>query len=288
MRKDINSEELIKDYNSGLQIKRICEKYKCGLKPIYRILNKAKQKKHNGRKYLINEGAYLDKIDSHMKAYFLGWVYSDGTTNKKRGSCTIAIHKDDSYILDAFNHFFFNGKAKLYSKKNSNCIAFPIVSREFHSQLELLGLKNDNKTFDLDFPHHLPKQFINSFLLGFFDGDGYVGVRHREGHKSPEAILSFCGTKSMCEGIRSTIFKYLNIEICPVKKHDKIFIVDTSNRGKIEIILNWMYKDMEKIGLFLTRKREKAPMNVFYHKNAWQNKLIASVENSEKCLDAAM
>ena len=50
------------------------------------------------RKYKLNEGFF--KIWSHEMAYVLGWFFSDGTVSTNKHSCSIHLHKKDSYILE--------------------------------------------------------------------------------------------------------------------------------------------------------------------------------------------
>ena len=50
------------------------------------------------RKYELNEN-YFKEINDPNKAYILGFIYADGSINRKNNQLTITIKKDDEEIL---------------------------------------------------------------------------------------------------------------------------------------------------------------------------------------------
>jgi hypothetical protein len=113
------------------------------------------------------------KTESHDMAYILGLWYADGyiyTNNRGCKFFSIAIHNDDSYILQ-----------KILDKMNSNyplqqhsetVKRFIITSKEFYNDIINIG-GCERKSLNLIFPK-LSKEFIPSFIRGFFDGDGCI------------------------------------------------------------------------------------------------------------------
>ena len=50
------------------------------------------------RKYTLNEN-YFEEIDSSNKSYILGFIYADGSINKKNNSLTICLSEKDKDVL---------------------------------------------------------------------------------------------------------------------------------------------------------------------------------------------
>lgn len=129
----------------------------------------------NSTKYSI-DSAYFEKIDSNEKAYWLGFIYADGSVSDKR--LKIAVSEKDKEVLEAFSKDIrFTGI--IYSEKPSkgfkNCGPMSVLciyNKNLVKQLEDLGVII-NKVNRLSMPK-IDIKFIPSFLLGFLDGDGYT------------------------------------------------------------------------------------------------------------------
>ena len=131
-----------------------------------------------GHKCKINEN-YFENIDSHKKAYWLGFICADGHINKQ-GYLTIAIK--DKEILEKFTkdtnstykiqHVFQldNRTGKSY-EKYSCCFS----NKVFVSHIINHGVTHD-KSDVLNFPN-IDEQYYSSFIAGLFDGDGSVYVK---------------------------------------------------------------------------------------------------------------
>lgn len=131
------------------------------------------------------------KIDTQEKAYFLGFMYGDGTISeytskngKIRYQTKISIHENDNELILMFmkNFPFFNKGSFDYSKYNANSgiqSSVSSYSKELSQDLQLNGLyprksyENANK---LRIPN-IEKELIPHFIRGFFDADGSVYTR---------------------------------------------------------------------------------------------------------------
>lgn len=123
--------------------------------------------------YTLNEH-YFDSIDTEEKAYWLGFLYADG-----------CISNNSIYFGQAENRADIVHKfIKALSITKPIKISYPkigkpfyncqIVSKIFFNRLKELGCI-PNKSLILTFnPDIIPKQFINSFIRGYFDGDGCI------------------------------------------------------------------------------------------------------------------
>lgn len=122
------------------------------------------------RKYNVNEN-YFECINSHEKAYVLGFFYADGCNHGEEIRFTQDIERID--ILQ-------NIKQSLNAEN-------PIKEcRPGHFQLSICSKKMSNdliklgcppaKSLILHFPTSdiVPTKYLSSFILGYFDGDGCV------------------------------------------------------------------------------------------------------------------
>ena len=103
----IEKQDLIELYvNKQLSTKEIGNIYNVTSKTIRQHLHKhgieVRQSNVINRKYFFDE-AYFDTIDSHNKAYLLGFICADGWIGKHRlGKCDklgVGIHKQDEELL---------------------------------------------------------------------------------------------------------------------------------------------------------------------------------------------
>lgn len=250
--------EIIQDYCSGLILNKIKIKY--GIKEFHllKIIKKLKASGIETRRgsYKIREEAFLDSINCPEKAYFLGWIFSDGCLHKTNGNIQLGIQNRDSYVLDFFNNFFYGGKRKIYVDFKKDMKIFVVNNPTLYKQCVEIGL-HPNKTFDLLFPYgKIPDEYMKHFILGLFDGDGCASFSPTP--YSFKYTFSFCGTKDMCLGFSSQIEKFTEVKLNEIEKtkSDNLYLVRTSNKLKIKKIADWLYKDVD---FFLKRKFDKFP-----------------------------
>ena len=162
------------------------------------------------RKEDINDD-YFEKIDNHNKAYVLGAMYSDGylviegTKTKRIGIDSIDrewlenIAKDMQYTGEIVE--LKNRKSGYNSRKPS--YRFKISSPKLYEDLIKLGCF-EHKTEILQFPteEQVPKEFLNSFIAGYLDGDGSLSiVTEKTGYI--RFRMTFTGTREMMQGIQN-------------------------------------------------------------------------------------
>jgi len=120
-------------------------------------------------------------IDNELKAYFLGWMYSDGCVfyneQAQSYSTKIKLQSQDEDIL----HLFMDlSNFKLFNEYKDG-LRYPYIityNREFAKTLVKNGVFPDksgrNRNF-LFFPD-IEKEFYPYFIRGLFDGDGSYGI----------------------------------------------------------------------------------------------------------------
>lgn len=234
-------------------------------------------------KYRSNDN-YFDIIDDENKAYLLGFFIADGyVTSDKRICFNNSI--DDLEIVEKAN-LFISPESKLYFSNKQTGAKFrkEQVSLRFKSGYMCDILKNrydiiQTKTLHSDFKFNfelIPKELINHFIRGYFDGDGSVSF-----YKTNNTIFfnfSFVFNSLKFTEQISNIFIEL-FDIIPVIREKKgktctyytlRFNYSRNRVSKIQEIYNWLYKDSS---ICLNRKKDKFEQYFEYRANSNLNKL---------------
>jgi|ERR1051325_11151408 DNA-binding CsgD family transcriptional regulator len=118
---------------------------------------------------------YFESINTEEKAYWLGWMYSDGTHNGSR--IKIALQAQDKPLLYRFKQALSCTKELASFKTNFNTFSceLTITSRKMCEDLTRLGCV-PRKSLILKFPteDQVPKHLLKYFIRGYFEGDGTV------------------------------------------------------------------------------------------------------------------
>lgn len=114
-------------------------------------------------------------IDSKEKAYYLGFLWADGTITKTDVSLEI-LESDGALLLNSFKKI---GHFNTYSRQRSNSKNKQINIRLYCTALATFlkqGLGYDKKSIDAPVKvlNHIPNKFHKYFWRGYFDGDGCI------------------------------------------------------------------------------------------------------------------
>lgn len=120
------------------------------------------------RKYKVNEN-YFEDINSHEKAYILGFIYADGYNGEDTLELAQNMERED--VLIHIKKALETDQEIKYYIPNKGTLN--IYSKKICSDLANLGAIR-NKSLVLQFPTFLPEDLMCSFILGYFDGDGCV------------------------------------------------------------------------------------------------------------------
>lgn len=198
---------------------------------------------------------YFKEINSKEKAYFLGWIVSDGCLHKTKYK--VSFHLKEREPLDklklAINTTIPISPYDLKPDKRTNKIysgfSFQINSRQFHDNLVKLGV-NIGKSQRCKVPK-MNKKFISHFFRGLFDGDGSIHIA------GPGIRVNLIATHE----IINFLIKFLKIKhynIVTVKDNIvKIYLYSETKR-----FLDFIYQDCSE-QILLSRKY-KLYKNLFY------------------------
>jgi hypothetical protein len=215
------SNEIEKMYLNGLSIKQISNKFNCYNQSVINLLKKLKV--YNPKK--INQGnvRYFQKIDSYEKAYFLGFITADGCLqdngNGSKG-LSITIHRKDVCVLENLklqigceNTIKSITTKMSNSDKNKDHVRLSIFNRFLYDDLCSYGLTERKSTTMKSILYNIPYKFRNSFILGYFDGDGSV-VLPKIKTVGYSINVSFRGTYEFLKDIP----EHLNLDSFSIKK----------------------------------------------------------------------
>lgn len=212
------------------------------------------------KKYDFNEN-YFNKLKTHEQAYILGFIYADGYNSNSRLELSQKEERID--ILEKINRALkSNIPIKSYSP---GTYRLSFNSIKLCSDLTKLGAVK-NKSLTLIFPDFIPDRLMSSFILGYFDGDGYIwnGKRkkmivkdssRKEGFRE-RIVHNVKFTFTGCVSFIDPLQKYL-IKIGIVKRKtklnyskaknpntptcDKVCTMEYSGRKQIKNLYEYMY-----------------------------------------------
>lgn len=216
------------------------------------------------RQYELNPN-YFNKIDSHEKAYVLGFLYADGSNRGDGITFTQDFERID--ILEKIRNAL-GSNAPIREKLPGHYI-LEVFSNTMVKDIEALGVIK-NKSLLLQFPSFqiCPEEFMSSFILGYFDGDGCIwnGKRkkmlvkdstRKEGYR--ERIIhnvkfTFTGCASFIESLqeylvkigivkRKTKLNYSKANNPNTPTCNKVCTMEYSGRGQIRNLYEYMYSN---------------------------------------------
>lgn len=237
----------------GLPNKKSMKNKKIKIKEeVYQNHIKEKENYYKNIKY-----DFFRHIDSKEKAYYLGLLASDGCVyrgNNKRYLINISLRKEDSYILDNF-YKILNIKRKCVHI--NNYCQFQISSKTMFDDLSKYGIV-PRKTWIMNIKN-IPSEYIPSFLLGYFDGDGSITSSKK--NTIAGVGVGICGTKSSMMSIANLLDKLglsysLILDNREEKYKGEFYNINFKNTSEKYCFLKLIYSENTDI-LKLKRKKER-------------------------------
>jgi hypothetical protein len=202
-------------------------------------------------KYTVDT-SFFKNIDSPEKAYFLGWIVSDGSIGLDN-ALKIRLQKDDSKILNILRRLIkSNRRLKIVSYKDYGYVNrkdqadLSIYNKEICNDLRKLGYDN-KKTKSAIFPTFLSDELIPHFVRGLFEGDGCIHLKPvkikyiRKEYPTKRAQFYICGTKDICMGLER-VFNKLQIK-STVREKTGCYEIRICGNVNIYRTLVWLYRD---------------------------------------------
>jgi len=243
--------EIIKLYNLGhgtIELSKFFKKHRSTIQSILKR-NDTILRKCSFRKYWYNINFF--KEYNKYNCYWAGYILADGCLRSDRK--TLNIKTKDKEHLDKFKNIIS------YNKKINKNKKYPSISingNYFYEDLYNNFHITPQKTYTTIFPQQVPKELLNHFIRGIFDGDGCITY-------STCPSITFVGTNSLLDSLRY-IFKNIDVKLksrneVPPLQHNSpsklIAMICYSGKNAYKI-LKWIYKDSEE-RIRLNRKYNK-------------------------------
>lgn len=218
-------------------------------------------------KYVYDDKIF-DCIDTEFKAWFLGWILSDGSIGKG-GNVTIAIDSSEIVILEKIQKMFCK-EIEIKKIKNRNLVSYTISSKYMVNRIkEIAGIPSDvfaisSNMFALN---DIPDSLFYHFVRGYFEGDGYVA----DIVKSKKSISPNCKITSNSEYIVHAIADRMGIA-CSFYLDGASYILSYNGVNALDF-LGKLYDGAE---FFMTRKRD-----LYIDACMWE----PTLKNSSKIID---
>lgn len=243
-------DDIIRDYRNGIRIIELAKKYNVHERTIYNYLESVGEE----RDYIyINKSLrrdYFSIIDSYDKAYFLGFIISDGCIQDDN-NLRITLQLQDDYILKIFAKKICNENPLYFNGSRPNEITFHFKSKQVKDDLAKYGVVPRKSLISYLPIDMIPDDLIHHMIRGTFDGNGWITCTDKTKN------IGYCaGNERIVTEFRDwLVFKLgvYNVKVIQFGEHQ--FSCEWDSIKDIIAICNYIYKD--KQDCFLKRKYNK-------------------------------
>ena len=198
---------------------------------------------------------YFSVIDSPIKAYWLGFLFTDGAVDHYRstGRIRLQLQAGDLEILEKFREDLGIESQIIYDKRpNSVCCSVEFVDEQMFNDLAKYDII-PQKTYAVNkIPYDkIPQEYWSAFALGLFDGDGDLFCS-----ENYSTDVTFGYTAYHESEVQD--FQWLINHLSNINSQNKAYFTSAWHvrwRGRRQVltILDTLYKDCPR---FLKRKHD--------------------------------
>lgn len=272
------SKDIQSMYEKGLSVWKISDKTNISGQTIYKHLKEIgttfRSRSESIRRHSLNHNIF-EEINSHAKAYWLGMLFSDGGITYDKGTHTVSLtlHREDRYHIESFKKFL-GSSVNIIDRKDKLASSICVAGKHFCDTLIDKGMI-PRKSLILGPPNKLPEEYINSFILGVFDGDGCLHNKIKKRYNTHQSTVSIVGSYKLMYYLNEKISEHTGVKLRKLKKahNSDIFNIRYEGRIIVKKVLDWMYKDSP---FFLKRKKR------LYIKYVVKNKTLKNKINKLK------
>ena len=252
-------EEIITMYENNVSLREIALKTHHDRGKISKMLENLGVKTTSGnhyRKYFFDFN-FFEKIDTELKAYWLGFMYADGCVlpQNKYGEqeFKLSLAEQDKQSLidlktDLKSTYPIRIDSSRHNKESTHAIQYFISMRNQKTvdDLKKLGCV-EKKSLILTFPteEQVPNELIHHFIRGYFDGDGSIFISKNRGN------ISFVGTEDFIKTL-SSYFHYGSV--VQDKRKPNSWYLNTAGYNPVKEYYDFMYQDATR---YMQRKYNK-------------------------------
>lgn len=259
-------EQIITWYrDENVSLREIERRTRHGRQALAKMLERLEVKttKGNHYRYYFFDFDFFEKIDSELKAYWLGFLYADGCILPvKNGEQEIQLDlaQQDEDMVQWFKTDLKSTYPLTYdnykAKKNPNSQV--MVRQKLRSQKTVDDLKRlgcvERKSLILKFPNsdQVPLELIRHFIRGYFDGDGSIYVGPPLNGSKLIGQVSFVGTEDFIKQL-ATYFPNMG-SVLPDKRKTNSWYLNIGGNYNIIKIYHFLYDDATR---YMKRKHDK-------------------------------
>lgn len=253
-------------YKEGVSIEKLTIKTGLGATSIRTFLKqnniKLRGLEQSQRKYNLDFN-YFKNIDTHEKAYILGFIAADGYNNEIYHRLAITLHQKDREVLN-FIQENLKTDCPIKDIKNRNHASLIITNKTLSKDLKNLGIVQA-KSLILKYPN-IDKKFDSAFMLGYFDGDGTINISNQN---LTQCSFGVIGSKFFIPIFLNKLCKNCNINPTKIyisEKNNSTATIKYKGRQNIKKIYEFLYKS-NSTSFCLSRKKEKFISIINYKKD---------------------
>jgi hypothetical protein len=257
------------DYERGIRLVALSAKYGLSQTTVWRRLQKSGVTMT--RCTYRYDARYFAIIDSEVKAYFLGYLTTDGYVVEGPRRYVVTLTSTEPAIPRAFAAAVGGGipvyeiaPSGRLSRRLSMEYRVSVCSKQMVADLVALGVRQAKSCREV-FCEQVPKEFVRHYLRGIFDGDGSLGTYGYSGR--PQHALSLVGSRAMLQRVAEVVAEVLDVPHANVRtKARNLCVVSWRGNNLVPRIVGWLYGDST---IALPRKRALASAMAATEARSW-------------------
>lgn len=244
-----------KEFISGTPIQEVMQKHNVSYASVYNAIKRNNlEYDYPGNRSVHFNTRYFQNIDNEHKAYWLGFLFADGSITKTDKSCSqlnrvsLSISQHDSIIIKQFaddismpreqiKHLvqtrgFKPGAEFIFIQCNSVDMVNDLMSHGFTQR------KRDRESIP-----ELSHDLMNHFIRGYFDGDGSISTE-----------FNITSERNVLPLIYEILVKECSIPRTKISYTKNSYRIRWGGTNSIEKIATYLY---ENATVYLQRKLDK-------------------------------
>lgn len=221
--------------------------FNCSSQTIKRELEKRYDISEVKYGYKYNE-LFFDKIDTKSKAYWLGFISSDGYINFNRKLVRVklsAVDEEHLHKLKKDIEAEHPIKEEFHNITGNRLVRIEFTGKQIIESFKKHGITKIKR--EKQVPSKLiPDKFLPDYIRGIFDADGCI--------QKTRFSINFCGSKEMLIWIQDILSKKCDIKKCKINLHDNTYRIQYYAKEDVKKILLFLYPNFKKPKITLDRK----------------------------------
>lgn len=255
------------DFANGKPIENVMKEYDICYASVYNALKRFNiPYAYPGNRKNNFDLRFFQSIDTEEKAYWLGFIFADGTIVKTAPSVSCHNRLCISISIVDLEHLYafcdsIHASHDMVSISSPQINASGTTSQTCYIHCDSIDMANDlkshhcipRKTYLPAFPNDIPVALMPHFIRGYFDGDGCIS-----GSKRPQFEIT--SEKTAIERIQSYLIDACHLNKTKLRFCRNAYTLRYGGENQIRRIYHYLYDNAH---VFLSRKYNKFRSYVF-------------------------